>query len=132
MPFERLETQPHQVHAGRPSISYKRPSSKKTGPRPPRLMIGIPGALMPPKGKVAERYGLSFGSGKDAGRLRIVPDAKGIEPGKRMNFLTFSFGFVPMLGDEAAEKEFIDGKLLEGGAGWELTLPAWFKPPVGA
>lgn len=47
-------------------------------------------------------------------------------PNMLKNAVAFRFGYVPMLGDEIADKEFVDGFAIDGG--FEICLPPWFKP----
>lgn len=131
MPFEVLATVTKPAKESRPSISYMRFKST-TDPdniskRLPKLIVGIPkGMISGFKPKKDELYEFHVGTGKDAGRARIIPGKNGIAAIVLKNCVAFRFGFVPMLGDEIADKEFIDGHAIDGG--FELALPAWFKP----
>lgn len=129
MPFEVLETIKKELKASRPSISYMRFVSERTKKKNmPKLIVGIPRAILGPfKPKAETLYEFHVGSGKDAGRARIVPGKNGVAATTLKNFIAFRFGFVPALGDEIADKEFVDGRPIDGG--FEIDLPAWFKIP---
>lgn len=131
MPYEFLQTVTKPAKESRPSISYMRFRSPKDPDnmkkRLPKLFIGIPkGMLSGFKPKQGELYEFYVGTGKDAGKARIVPGKAGISACVLKHAVAFRFGYVPMLGDEIADKEFVDGVAIDGG--FELTLPAWFKP----
>lgn len=131
MPFEQVPTVAKAPKATQCSISYMRlthSDAKNDRPkRLPRLIIGIPrgilGNFKPNKDKL---YELHVGTGKDAGKARIIPGGAGVAPSTLKYCVVFRFGFVPMLGDEIADKEFINGRAIDGG--YEIDLPAWFKP----
>lgn len=130
MPFEHLPTITKPAKESRPSISYMRFRTTKDPDnivkRLPKLIIGIPkGMISGFKPKKDELYEFHVGTGKDAGKARIVPGKNGISACMLKNAVAFRFGYVPMLGDEIADKEFVDGSAIEGG--FELVLPAWFK-----
>ncbi len=93
----------------------------------PKLVIGVPKAFGTElKLNGADRFVLQTGTGAQAGKLRIMRNANGVKPTKvRAGALVFHFGYVPMLGDDAAEKEFVIVKQVENG--FELDAPAWFK-----
>lgn len=131
MPFQAIETVTKTAKATQASISYMRVThadAKRDRPRPlPRLIVGIPrgilGAFKPHKDKL---YEFHVGTGKDAGKARIVLGVNGVTPSVLKHFIAFRFGYVPMLGDEIADKEFVNGRAIDGG--YEIDLPAWFKP----
>lgn len=143
MPFEDLIT----VTKGLPkdkvaSISYrKNVHGKKPNPHP-KLIVGIPAkfcpqnkAAGPKKGKDAPDATLwtfQVGTGVDAGIARIVPADVGVHARILAGgAMAFRFGYVPILGKDGAEKEDISVRSIvtEKGAGFEFTLPAWFKQP---
>ena len=129
MPFDNLEFIAKAEKDSCASISYRRSSSKRGGGRP-RLVIGLPravcdGAVIKP----GQLFTLQLGTGDDAGKGRIVPTTSG---GVQCKLLkggaVFRFGFVPMLGTDAAEKEFVAVRQLpKSTGGFEVDLPAWFK-----
>lgn len=131
MPFEYLATVTRPAKISKPSISYMRFRSPKDPDNMrkalPKLIIGIPkGMVSGFKPKEGELYEFHVGTGKDSGKARIVPGKNGITANVLKNAVAFRFGYVPMLGDEIADKEFVDGAAIDGG--FELTLPPWFKP----
>lgn len=128
MPFENLEFVKGQSKSLRASISYKRQRTKNQDILP-RLTIGIPGSIVgDKKPEPSQAFALQLGSGKDAGRLRIVPvSGGGVRARSIRSGLTFFFGHIPLLGADAAEKEFVEARALPDGKGFELDLPAWFK-----
>ena len=78
------------------------------------------------KAKKDQPFTLSVGTGTDAGKARISPAVKGVVPTHFLHGLVFRFGYVPMLGTDAAEKEFVAVKAI-GKDGFEIDLPPWFK-----
>ena len=153
MPFTSLPFEPSPMKQLCGSISYKR-SKRKDGPNgKPRLIISIPKAIAgDPLPEDSDRWGLDLGSGEDAGKLRIVPAMVGVKCVLLKWVCVWRFGYVPLLGDEAAEIERCEAKRLNlssadskpsanpqmygarsadqvvGGC-FELVLPAWFKGP---
>jgi hypothetical protein len=114
------------------SLSYRR-LKYKTGAkqRDPRLLISIPRAFTDgmtiTKG---DRYVLLVGDGDDTGKARLLRSTNG-DGSKVQVFsgcVSLRFGFVPMLGHDAAEKEDIDVRQCEGG--FEIELPKWFMEKV--
>ena len=78
------------------------------------------------KPKANQRYALQVGTGADVGKARIEPiTAGGVTPSIVKGGVTFRFGYVPMLGSDAAEKEFIEARATK--TGFEIDLPPWFK-----
>jgi len=114
------------------SISYRRNTSEHAKNKRPKLIIGIPkakaaGFKLDPK----MWWTIQIGSDADAGKARIVPaatSATGVLCTELKGGFIFRFGYVPYLGDSAAERERVDVKVLPQNGGFELTLPAWFKP----
>jgi hypothetical protein len=133
MPFAPLETVTKKLIEIRASISYMRrrmrEGKNKRHPHEytPRLVIGIPkGVVTAPKKAAAQTYVFQIGSGNDAGKARLLPSDKGIAPRDLKGGLVFRFGYVPMLGNNIADRELVEVKALAGG-GFEIALPAWFK-----
>ena len=65
------------------------------------------------------------------GRSGLTPSAEGVVPREVKGGLAFRFGFVPLLGTDAAEKENVNGRVVPNGKDGpviELDAPAWFKP----
>lgn len=133
MPFEAIEFVTKHNAPPQASISYERPErhTKKgvsTGKRP-RLMISIPTTLSGVTKK--EHFMLCVGTGKDAGKARITgQNVKNTKTTKRKdwsNATTWDFGYVPMLGMDAAAKEFVAVRKISDDE-FEIDLPAWFKP----
>jgi hypothetical protein len=114
------------------SLSYRR-LKYKTGARmkEPKLVISIPkhftDGIVIEKG---DRYILMVGDGDDVGKARLMKSSNG-EGSKVQVFagsVSLRFGFVPMLGHDAAEKEDIDVRQVPGG--FEIDLPSWFSAKV--
>ena len=114
------------------SVSYRR-LKYKTGAkqRDPKLLISIPKyfteGMTITKG---DRYILLIGDDEDEGKARIIKSTNG-EGSKVQVFsgcVSLRFGFVPMLGHDAAEKEDVEVRLCDGG--FEIDLPVWFKEKV--
>lgn len=115
---------------GKPSVSYRR-FDTKAGKAKPKLIIGVPGALLSKfKSKDGDRFSLMIGDGADAGKAMIVKDKDGLAGGRKFGLgegcWTFRFGFVPMLGSAAAEKETVD-LVAESADSIIITMPPWFK-----
>lgn len=144
MPFEDLITVAAAPKDAMASISYRRAEiGKKLNPHP-KLIVGIPAKYCPhnkastPGKKDAAKVGsmtpglwsFMVGTGTDAGKARIMPSATGVH-GRilRAGSMAFRFGFVPMLGKDAADKEFVDVRTVmsDKGMGFEIDLPPWFK-----
>lgn len=128
MPFEPLEFISKPLKDVQASISYRRNETKHGRSKNPVLIIGIPvTAARDFKAKKDQMFGLSIGSGPDAGKARILPQsAPGVLAKHLKGGLVFRIGYVPMLGTDTAEKEFVPVKALTGN-GFEITLPPWFK-----
>jgi hypothetical protein len=135
MPFEICETVSGNLKEVKASISYMRYAVRegKKRRRPeneylPRLVIGIPKAVVTAAKKAtSQAYVLQIGAGADAGRARLMPSDKGsVTPRELRGGLAFRFGYVPLLGNAIADREYVDVKALPGG-GFEIALPAWFK-----
>ncbi len=134
MSFEVVETEPKPRNSSRnisATISYRRSKRAKVHVRP-SLTIGIPKAVIDEALglKPSQFFVLTVGSGSDSGKARLIPaDGLGVavQIGVRGG-ATFRFGYVPYLGDDAAEKEFIGVRIHNDG--FELDLPAWFKPQI--
>lgn len=128
MPFVPVETVQGASNAVLTSISYRRPWRKnKSAEILPRLVIGIPKALAGGfTVAVTDRFAINLGTGCDAGKVHIVRSSTGGGTAKEFKgAVTFRFGFIPMLGSDAAEKEFVISKPIRDG--FEITLPPWFK-----
>lgn len=127
MPFEALAIVPKVKPHSRASISYMRHTHEGSKLRPPpKLIVGIPrGILGTFKPKKDALYEFHVGTGKDVGKARIVAGKDGVAPSIMKYFVAFRFGFVPTLGEDIADKEFVDSRPVDGG--FEIDLPAWFK-----
>jgi hypothetical protein len=135
MPFTVLPTilgKDGTVAKTKGALSYRR-LKYKTGAkqRDPRLLISIPkffteGMTI----KKGDRYELLIGDGADAGKARLIKSENG--EGSRVQVfsgcVSLRFGFVPMLGHDAAEKEDIEVRQCDGG--FEIDLPKWFQAKV--
>lgn len=131
MAFKILEIVAPPRRAPQASISYRRQKNGQNRAAKPRLRIGIPEAVASTCDKNV-KFEFLIGSGPDAGKARIVKGATaGVDPIK-MNHggLVFVFGYVPMLGDDAAEVERVPVKAVKDG--FEIELPPWFKPDQAA
>lgn len=139
MPFEILETQGRQIRGTKISISYKRWGAKsgkaREGSRP-RLMISLTVEVAKLLGikKQSEPWAILIGSGDMAGTARFLPHPKGTGLGVLIGRCpSLRFGFVPMLGTNAAALEYIDYRIVDHPNGkttvkaLEIVLPAWFK-----
>lgn len=120
---------------GKPSISYRRRKTKKrltpNPDTPPALIIGVPSVLLSKfKNKDGDRYVLMLGDGPDAKKAMIVKDkdgaCKAAHFGRPPGCFSFRFGYLPMMGMNAAEKEFVE-VVAETADSITITLPAWFK-----
>jgi len=135
MPFTVLPTiigkQPG-VCKTRGSLSYRRLKYKNGNKmRDPKLLISIPKYFTEGMSiKKGDLYVLLVGDGEDAGKARLIKSTKG--EGSRVavfsGCVSLRFGFVPMLGHDAAEKEEIDVRQCDGG--FEIDLPQWFNEKV--
>jgi len=114
------------------SLSYRR-LKYKTGAKQkdPRLLISIPRSFTQGmKINKGDRYILMIGDGDDAGKARLLksPNGEGSRVQVFSGCVSLRFGYVPMLGHDAAEKEEIDVRQVEGG--FEIDLPQWFSAKV--
>lgn len=126
MPFEVLPIVAKPLKDVRASISYRKSDTKHGRSKNPKLIVGIPKAISGDfKPKATQLFNMLIGHGADAGKARILPATDGVKPTLLKGGAIFRFGFVPMLGQDAAEKDFVAVKT--HGAGFELELPAWFK-----
>lgn len=97
----------------------------------PKLRISIPKhfteGMTIQKG---DRYILMVGDGDDAGKARLVKSAnhEGTKVQIFSGCVTLRFGYVPMLGHDAADKEDIDVRQVP--EGFEIDLPEWFRAKV--
>jgi hypothetical protein len=125
MAFETLPTIAAPAKDAMASISYRLPFSKHGRSKTPRLIIGIPGPIAGNfKPKASQLFALQIGDGSDQGKARIVEAGEGVSPRMLRGGAAFRFGYVPVLGQNAAEKEYVAAKAIKGG--FELTLPKWF------
>jgi hypothetical protein len=135
MPFEQVKTEQKLAAGPRASISYSRWGGKQGKKKTrPKLIIGLNAAAVAEcKLKADQTFELMLGTGKDAGSLRAMPaKLSGAVTRSRMKgSFSISFGFVPMLGEDAAAKEFVAIRAVQGG-GFEIDAPAWFKPEGAA
>jgi len=97
----------------------------------PKLVISIPKHFTEGVTVVkGDRYVLMIGDGDDAGKARVMKSSNG-EGSKVQVFsgcISLRFGYVPMLGHDAAEKEDVDVRQVPGG--FEIDLPSWFSAKV--
>lgn len=131
MPFDPIEFVTKSNLPPQASISYLRTERKK-GPAKggkPRLLIAIPTTLSGVTKK--KHFMLQFGTGKDAGKARIsgqnAANKHTVERKDLLHASTFNFGYVPMLGDGAAQKEHVPVRKISDDE-FEIDLPPWFKP----
>lgn len=103
------------------SISYRR--NQRSGI--PRLIISIPKVIAADTIGVNDCFRLQLGTGGDKGKARLVRIKGGTPVCIQRGGVTLRFGFVPMLGNSAAEKEEIEIRPID--LGFEFDLPAWFK-----
>jgi hypothetical protein len=116
MSFEPITFVAQSLKDVRASISYRRGSKKRSGLSAPRLVIGLPKTVVAEfKFKPDQTFGLLLGKGKEDGRARIVPNEGGVKPKILKGGCVFRFGFVPFLGDSAAEKELVPVSVVTGG-----------------
>lgn len=144
MPFEDLVTIANPPKDVLASISYRRNTfGKKPNPHP-KLIIGIPAKFCPQSKSTGPKKGekaptaptvmwtFQVGTGDDAGLARIVPADVGVQArALRGGALAFRFGYVPALGKDAADKDYvpISNITTSKGPGFEIKLPDWFKQP---
>jgi hypothetical protein len=139
MGFKLLETVAFStIRASTGSISYTRGPAKGKKLRP-KLIVSIPSGLVAQanvrglKAETADKMHFAFmlGDGANAGVARITFVGEGGGSGVTARFfkgsLVFRFGYVPLLGDDAAAREDLEGITPLVGQGWEFVLPAWFK-----
>jgi hypothetical protein len=130
MPFNDLDTVTKQS-TPQATISY---SNKvlKTGraknDKTPQLTISIAAAICGES--KAKAFKLQIGSGKDAGKLRIVglPEhTSGVNP-RRGRCWRWNFGFVPKLGDDQFQGEKRPVCKIRDDE-FEIDVPtSWFEP----
>lgn len=128
MPFQMIETQPSNKKRPMVSVSYKRASRKgeKVKGSRPGLVISVPKVVAPKFTPDERSYVLHIGTGADVGKARIIEaDAGGTSPTTLKHSYQFRFGFVPYLGDEAAEAEHCEARWVD--LAIEIDLPEWFK-----
>lgn len=128
MPFDVVPTISKPLKDVQASISYRKNLTKLGRSKNPKLIIGIPKLAMGSfKYDGKQVFQILIGNGEDVGKARIQP-ATGTGAAARAlkGGLVFRFGYVPMLGDDSAEKEFVSVKALTNNA-FEIVLPAWFK-----
>lgn len=126
MPFASVEFVTTAPRDSRASISYKRPGKGLRGPAQPRLVIGLPLTICKDfKFGDKQRFALQVGDGADKGKGRIVLAPVGVPARILKGGAVFRFGYVPMLGEDAAEKEFVEAQPIKDG--FEIVLPPWFK-----
>jgi hypothetical protein len=132
MPFEPVEVVNKHNRPPQASISYERAERKTrkglTKSKTPHLMISIPTTISGVSKK--KFFMLQLGTGEDAGKARISGRAAAtkhtVERRDLMHATTFDFGFVPMLGDDAAAKEFVGVRKISDDE-FEIDLPKWFS-----
>lgn len=134
MPFETLETITKQNMPPSAKLSYMPPPGPrgKNGgklARDPKLqlIVSIPTTVCGTS--KAKTFVLALGTGKDAGKLRVVGCAKnekGVEPRQLMHTFVFRFGFVPKLGEDHFDGEHRPVRKI-GDDEFEIDVPAsWF------
>jgi hypothetical protein len=114
------------------SLSYRR-LKYKTGAkqRDPKLLISIPKYFTEGMNiKKGDRFVLLVGDGDDSGKARLIrsTNGEGSLVAVFSGCVSLRFGFVPMLGHDAAEKEDIDVRRCDNG--FEIDLPSWFIAKV--
>lgn len=114
------------------SLSYRR-LKYKTGAKmkDPKLVITIPRHFTEGVDiNKGDRFILMVGDGDDAGKARLMksPNGEGSKVQVFSGSVSLRFGFVPMLGHDAAEREDIDVRQVPGG--FEIDLPSWFTAKV--
>lgn len=114
---------------GKPSISYRK-NATKAGGNKPKLIIGIPGAILHKfKHMESDTFSLMLGDGSDAGKAMILRDKTGVckahKFGAGTGALSFKFGFVPSIGMDAVDKEQVE-LVAETADSITITLPPWF------
>jgi hypothetical protein len=137
MPFQPVEVVNKHNRPPQASISYERRErqTKKgiTKAKLPTLLIAIPTTLSGQSKK--EFWMLQLGTGDDAGKARIVGVAKGGKHASKardsLHAMTVDFGYVPMLGEDAAAKEYTAIRKISDDE-FEIDLPIWFKSDVEA
>jgi hypothetical protein len=128
MPFEPLPTVPgEKQYRTCGSISCKRNSRAHNKKSVPRLIICLPAMVNNGMIKKNDRVGLLIGTGNDTGKARLVKDNGGAAVAHvlRGGGILLRFGYVPMLGADAAEREELDFRAV--GGNFEFDLPLWFK-----
>jgi hypothetical protein len=77
--------------------------------------------------KKNDRVALLIGSGNDSGKARLAKGNGGVAVAHvlRGGGILLRFGYVPMLGADAAEREELDFRA--AGENFEFDLPPWFK-----
>lgn len=127
MPFEVVSTVSGRQNETQATISYRKIITKSGRAKLPRLIIGIPAAVVNGGGKLKANatFALKVGTGADKGKARILPAPEGVTARLLKGGITFRFGYLPMLGTDQAEREFVEARSIDGG--FEIDLPAWFK-----
>jgi hypothetical protein len=133
VPFETLETITKQNMPPNAKLSYMPSSSRgksagKLARDPkPQLIVSIPTTVCGTS--KAKAFVLSLGTGKDAGKLRVVGCAKnekGIEPKQLAHTFIFRFGYVPKLGDDHFDGEHRPVRKISDDE-FEIDVPvSWF------
>jgi hypothetical protein len=134
MSFETLETITKQNMPPNAKLSYMTPQGRGKGatklvrdPKP-QLIVSIPTTICGMS--KAKTFVLSLGTGKGAGKLRVVGCAKnekGIEPSQLKHSFVFRFGYVPKLGDDHFDGEHRPVRKI-GDDEFEIDVPvSWFE-----
>lgn len=130
MGFETLETIVRGKEPPTAKVSYLRGVDRKTGsPKPgakPVLKISIPTTICGQS--KAKLFQIQVGTGGDAGKLRISASkcgTAGVKPHEFKHALTFNFGYVPKLGDDAFDERCPVRKISEDIFEVDVN-PKWF------
>lgn len=129
MTFKPISTNVGMMKCTMASIGYRRETRKGADKNRPRLVIRIPKSLTESfKPKPGQRFVLALGNGNDIGKARILPAVNG-DTGSlaycKEGSAVFNFGFVPLLGTDAADLDHVEVKPIQNG--FEIDLPPWFK-----
>lgn len=74
----------------------------------------------------ALQFDVSIGQDENAGKIRVVPNAKGIFPGRRLKHggaVLIDLGHVPQFGDHEHKNQSADAIFVDGAA--IITIPQW-------